>query len=387
MAINFQQVFERIVEIGRGAQARRQELDSRRSEALLALGSWSGRPGELREKIERACLEDPNLRCALPLGERLDAAFPAPVSENPVTLLAADGSQIAPDRHAAVLFSLLNVGAIVLRTGSNAAPEIFTDSRLYFDEEVANWTDGYVALRRDLDERKKILELAGGYPAPLVTLTDGPLQLWESRESNEVLGYEQALEQYLSILSQLQERGVITAGYVVKPSSNLFVRSLEIAMAPGDKGKDIHTYHPLPGVTDRWLFSRILGGGQRSSVFALQARSRAVYRGGLALHFFYINVGDDDHPSLARVEIPCWVAEDPRSLDLLHAALLDQCRIMGAQPYPYILHRAHEIAVVGIQERQQVEQMLALELRKMGVEVEEKSTKQSAKDLPGRGKK
>jgi hypothetical protein len=51
------------------------------------------------------------------------------------------------------------------------------------------------------------------------------------------------------------------------------------------------------------------------------------------------------------------------------------------------LHRAHEIAVVKFQDKQQVEQMLMLELRRAGVDVGEPSSKQIEKDLPGRGSK
>ena len=85
-----------------------------------------------------------------------------------------------------------------------------------------------------------------------------------------------------------------------------------------------------------------------------------------------------------RVEIPKWVADDEGKLNLLHAALLEQCKIMGAKPYPYILHRAHEIAVVKFEEKQQVEQLLTLELRQAGSEIDEESNKQSAKNLKGR---
>ncbi len=84
------------------------------------------------------------------------------------------------------------------------------------------------------------------------------------------------------------------------------------------------------------------------------------------------------------MEIPRWVADDVGKLKLLHLALLQQCRVMGARPYPYILHRAHEIAVVKYEEKKQVEQMLELELRRAGGEVEAGSNKQSAKDLPGK---
>jgi hypothetical protein len=90
------------------------------------------------------------------------------------------------------------------------------------------------------------------------------------------------------------------------------------------------------------------------------------------------------HPWLVRVEVPRWVAEDTDKLNLLQLALVQQCRVMGSRPYPYILHRAHEIAVVKFDERRQVEQMLELELRRAGSELETGSNKQSAKDLPGR---
>jgi hypothetical protein len=61
-----------------------------------------------------------------------------------------------------------------------------------------------------------------------------------------------------------------------------------------------------------------------------------------------------------------------------------QCRAMGSRPYPYLLHRAHETALVSFQDRAQVNQMLAAERHRGGVPVDEASNKQSAKDLPGR---
>jgi hypothetical protein len=74
-------------------------------------------------------------------------------------------------------------------------------------------------------------------------------------------------------------------------------------------------------------------------------------------------------------------------LDLLHGVLVEQCRMMGSKPYPYLLHRAHETAVVKMEEKQQIEQMLAMELRNHGEKMDDGSYKQSAKDLPGRTKR
>lgn len=52
--------------------------------------------------------------------------------------------------------------------------------------------------------------------------------------------------------------------------------------------------------------------------------------------------------------------------------------MMGSRPYPYLLHRAHETAVVKQEEKQQIEQMLAMELRKNNEELDEDLYKQSA---------
>jgi hypothetical protein len=388
MALNFQQVFEKIRQIGLGARARQETQAALRKHARSLLDAWAAKAAELNAKLERARQADPSLRCAIPLDEPLNFhAGLGNASNVPVTLIAADGSQIVPDRHAAVLFGLINVGAIVISNETGSAPQVLTDSQLSFDDEVINWTDGLVALQRDLAERKKLLAISKEYSPPLVTLTDGPLQLWEARESNEVLGYEKALAEYLSVLSQLQERGAITAGYVDKPSSNLLVRLLEVAITPENELATLHERHPLLGVSDLWLFDQLLQPGERSAVFALQARSKAVYEGSLALHFFYLNVGQAGHPKSARIEIPAWVAQNKAEIDLLHSALLEQCAILGARPYPYILHRAHESAVVSFQEKQQIQQLLAIELRKSGAELGEISGKQSTKDSGTAGRK
>jgi hypothetical protein len=395
MALNIQQVFEKIKQIGMGAQWRQESLDARRKRAQQLLDSWADKGAGLRDKVERARLADSNIRCALPLVERLDASAPEPLSDakegqNPVTLLAADGSQILPDRHAAFQYSLVNVGAIAMQPGSGKSPDIFTDSSLLFADELYTETgmvtEEAIEQQRDIAERRKLLELAPDYPEPIVALTDGPVELWGAKNGSED-DYRKNLEIHKSVLSQLQAENVTVAGYVDKPGADLVVRTLEIAdFSSPDEYKNVRKQHPLRGVTDRWLYG-FLPGGYRSAVFGLQSSSRLHYTGDLALHFFYLNVGEENHPWLVRVEFPRWVAEDAGKLTLLHTALLQQCRVMGARPYPYILHRAHEIAVVKFEEKKQIEQMLDLELRRAGAELEAGSNKQSAKDLPGRGKK
>ena len=392
MAIDFQQIYAKIREIGIGARERRERIENLRVHARHMLEEYANELDALRRIVERARDVDPNIRCALPLNESLAAHIPVPASVKEATLIAADGSQINPDRHASVQFCLVNVGAISMCLNSHQSPQIFTESELLYGDELdtatGTMTEGMIALRRDLKERAKLEELSREIAGPVVTFTDGPIELWGARGGEDAESYYESLTHYLSVLSRLQERGVITAGYVDKPAADLVIRLLELVEAQKDQPKNFRDYHPLRGVTDRWLYGEkgtpLLGPGERSAVFAIQTQSEKDYKGVLSLHFFYLNVGTQGHPWPVRVEIPRWVADDPVKLDLLHAALVEQCRIMGSRPYPYLLHRAHEVAVVKHEEKYQVEQMLEQELRRQDEEMDDISNKQSAKDLKGR---
>jgi NurA domain len=177
---------------------------------------------------------------------------------------------------------------------------------------------------------------------------------------------------------------VTTAGYVDKPGADMVVRLLEVAKAEEGNLAEMRKYRPFRGVTDIELYRDLLQPGERSAVFAVQSRSTRSYQGALALHFFYLNVGRPEHEWLARVEVPAWVVEDVDMLDNLHSVLVNQCQMIGTRPYPYLLHRAHETAVVNQEEKEQVTQMIVFELRNRGLEVAGASHKQSAKDLAGR---
>jgi len=394
MSLDFQQIYLKIQEIGASFRQRNARLEERRRLARALFRASAGDLEALCAAVEAAVEADPSTRCALPHQESLDAHHPTPAPPANATIIAAHGSQIYPDRHGAVHYGLVNVGAIVLQTASGKAPQIFTDSQLFYEEELLTpegnpLTEGLLALRRDLDERRKLDELASLYPAPVITFTDGGIELWGAKDAQDA-SFGRSLQTYKTVLSRLQSKGVTTAGYVDKPAADLVVRLLELLYLGRDpeKQKAPHNEHPFRGVTDRWLFGEkqnsLLGAGERSAVFALQSKTKKEYSGDLALHFFYLNAGSREHPWLARVEIPQWVADDPQKLNALHAVLVEQARMMGTKPYPYLLHRAHETAVVTHEEKSQVEQMLQLEIHRAGAETEETSAKQSAKDNPGR---
>ena len=386
MPINFQEVYARIQEIGQGARERKASLDERRALARNLLAAYSSELEALRRKVDSARQADQNVRCAVPLAEEIASTHPPAGEAVDATILAADGSQILPDRHAAIQYYVINVGAIAMQVGSGQTPEVFTDTQLHTLDEFEDtyFSDSQVALQRDVAERKKLLEISENRSGDVIALTEGQLELWGAVDSDNARDFEKSLQDYLEALKALEKRGVTTAGYVDKPGANWVTKMLELVTIGDAELKNHRRIRPLQGVTDLWLFGQILAKHERSAVFALQSRSAEKYSGSISIHFFYLNVGDEKHPKIARVDVPLWVAQDADALNSLHAALLEQSKLMSHAPFPYILHRAHEIAVVTHQEKEQIDQLLALSIRNNGGEVGEISGKQSAKNLQGR---
>ncbi len=391
MPLDYQQVRQQVSAMGEAAPQRIEVLRKKRQTASEILEHFATDIRSLQEKVDLAVSQNVNLRCAIPKEAPLDYRGHTPPIPESVTLIAADGSQINPDRHAAVDYYLVNIGAIQMKLHASEPPVTVIQSQLYFDEQLyttaGRITEGMVALMRDLRERTLLAELARDLEPPIITLTDGPLELWVGRgNALEDREFQESFNEYLAALRRLYLGGVCTAGYVDRPRGDLVVRLLEIATLSLDQidraGRD---YRPFLGVTDVDLFFTRLGPGQRSAVFGIQSRNADRYESELALHFFYLNVSrNEDHPYPVRVEIPAWVANNQEMLDSLHAVLVQQCQILGTHTYPYLLHRSHEVAVVTRDEIVQVENMIALEMHRKGIPVGDHSKKQAIKDLVGR---
>lgn len=386
MPINYQEIYTQIKEVGQGAKERRKKKEEAQELAQKLLETFSSELDALRSKVDSAKAADANIRCAVPLDEALASSYPVPDSV-PATLIAADGSQIVPNRHEALQYYVINVGAIAIQMGSGNTPDVETDTELKVLDEFddTHFSDSQVALMRDVAERKKLLEMAEKFSGTIIALTEGQLELWGAVDNENAREFEKNLQDYLNALEAMHKKGIIAGGYVDKPSANWFIKLLEIAATPQEELKNVRKTRLLAGATDYWMFSQILGEHERSAVFALQAKSAETYKGAISIHFFYLNVGSAKYPKIARVDVPQWVAANPSMLNALHAALIEQSKIMGnKQQFPYILHRAHEIAVVTHREKEEIDQMLSRELLSSGGEIGEKSAKQSAKDLQGR---
>lgn len=389
MPVNLLDIQRKLKDFSAQANAHQQAITHRHQELLNLMEGYANRLGELREIVDRAASRVPNLRCAVPRDEALDLVVPKPVLPRKATVLAADGSQINPSRHARVAFCVINVGVVKMELGSGRAPEIHRQSHLLdYDAlfQPGGWmiSEGMVALKRDLREREALVEFAGELEPPAISMTDGPLELFQEPQESEE--YNRTLDRYLEVLGRLHSLGLMTIGYVDKPGSDLVGRLLELAQISDDDLRDYqHQGRRFAGVSDVLLFQDLLRSpGDRSAFFMIYSKTALRFGKDLLPHFFYLNVGQPGKPHLARVEIPGWVANDPEKVGLLQAVLTEQAAILGTRPYPYILHRAHEVAVVTMPEHQHVEEMIVAEFSRRGIPLGEKSYKQFHKDLDTR---
>ncbi|HSM25258.1 MAG TPA: DNA double-strand break repair nuclease NurA [Anaerolineaceae bacterium] len=385
MPINFQQIRSAIQRFAQFTSAQAQLRAQYLETALSQLKLCAQESDWLNQQIEVALSINSDLRCALPTPEPIDQPVEPPISTSTIVLLAADGSQIIPNQHLAVQFGVINVG--LMRMSAGHTPQESIESDLLYANDILS-DQGYlvgeelIALRRDHKERSYLLQEAVKENEKVITLTDGPLELF--REGRESADYQRLLEDYLQILSEMADKDILTAGYVDKPRSDLVIRLLELTLQSQDQIAQKNKIRELPGITDADLFARILQPEQRSAIFKLQSHNARKFSGLLAIHFFYLNIGRVVKPQIARVEFPAWVLQSPQHIDLIHYHLLDQCKIIGAQAYPYILHRAHEVATVSFQEREHLTGLLQHSLLSQGLEPGEKSSKQFHKDSSGK---
>ncbi len=384
--IDYLQIKNQIGSFATQARMRQASLKQKTDLALRLLHREGAELEKYQQFVRSALCTDPGLRSAVPFTERMDAAIQVNGESPETTILAVDGSQINPSHHEAFDFALLNLGGIVYR--SPQAPHEIIRTTLLEPSDLAGrntvLTEEMLAMQRDLQERRLLLELANEIPAPVVALTDGTLEVYG--EPKQDPAFERPFGEYLAALREMAKKGLIVAGYVDQPRANLAARLLELGILGNKQQNSENEAHHLSGVTDAMLFTQILQPGQRSAIFAIQSRSAEKFSNEIGLHFFYLNVGRANRPQLARVELPAWVAQDATMVELLHKILLEQCRIMGANPYPYILHRAHEIAVVRLDEKDAVLSMLTAAFLGQELELGHTSAKQSAKDLKGRSR-
>ncbi len=372
MALELNKLTARIDEMGQVMAQRQAKHLELSSEARALLKANPAVTEELLAKIELAREQDAWRRGAVPLGEALVEPRTPEGLHTRVTLIAADGSQIFPDSDGISPYYLLNIGSIVLRRGSGQAPTVgsapeifFTDKEVYDDANELR-TAEYVGIQRqrreiealaDLAEQER-RELGGDLSQTILAMTDGPLLPWIRQDMNDSEAMAREIEFTAQQLERLHQARAIPVGYIDNPNSAYVLRLLElIRMKPETINREtLRAYH-YQHLTDRAIFDD-LQPNERTAVFTVHTDANRRYEAltNDRIAFVYANMArTKNEPVMARLEVPSWVAEDPRELDKAQAAIFANCEPEG---YPYVLARAHELAVVSANERARLEEML-----------------------------
>jgi hypothetical protein len=375
MTLELYRLLDKIEEAASTLASQRDEYERLAGEALERLVAHSDELEALKEKAEHARTTLGGIwRGALPTSEPIGEPYRPTEPVAPANhVIATDGSQIFPDRHGIAHYALINIGAIHTRPGSGQAPDEATFPDLIFgsqlrdDETAEPLQAAEVSRERDKQELGRLIDLSVRQENGVVALMDSPLLLW-------ILGTEPGqradLEAwFIEQLRRARDAGVLLAGYVDRPGSRGVAELLALApLNAADITKDnpaIRTFRDMP---DRIIFRRLLVPGERSALFVSGSpfnRILARQDAALEVAFFYLNVGTPRDPAIARVEAPRWVTDDPVRLGQLHYAIWEQCQAPGR--YPYVLARAHEIAVVGSDHRIELEALLANAMLRRGL--------------------
>jgi hypothetical protein len=361
MPIDYLQLSPHIEALGETALQHARELEERIPQALQDLHNMAEQdPAALKKRIEKA---GERWRGALPTTEAPDRSFSPPAMSGRLTVIGADGSQIFPDRHALTLYYLINIASISIEYQSGRAPRIRSLPKLFFNEEDLYYANEgliqneFISMLRDVWELQELADaVVEGGNYPILTLLDNGLLLYPRLQDGTMQRELDAmLKRYVVHLERLHKAGTALAGYIDRPSSAEVLRLAHLASLPDDATEEeaIKIY-PYRGAADRLLFSRILPPGHRSARFTGTTKQNKTFeRLGHSIQFFYLHTGYQD--LIARVEIPEWVAEDQDLLSIVHAGLLRECRTTGI---PYVLIRAHELAVINKGDRDSLERML-----------------------------
>jgi hypothetical protein len=400
MSLEFEKLTTAVADMARETNARREKQQHDLQQALSLLQeyatSWEITDQRLRNAIQRA--DEKFYRSARPLhhDDPLDQGLAPAVLPDRATIIATDGSQIVPDRHAPFLYYLINVGTITYYHGSGRPPDVESFPRLDFPRaDDADMDDAFAIstnLVNMLRDRAEIATLAAKVaeakeePGPTLGVLDQRLLYWPI--GNIPGGQDRVVvEAWQEAMSAVRAAGGWLAGFIDRPGKRSVLTMLKTVDLESSGGKisDLYRAAPYAELTDTDLFDAVLAPGQRSAVFVDISQHNNTFAGKEPENevcFFYLKTGEAPG-QLARVDIPMWVARDPQAVAATHALLFDQCRIIGN--YPYVITRADEIAVVGRRDQAELENRIALRLAEEDIHVLG-TAKQQSKDFARGGK-
>ncbi|MBI2856024.1 MAG: DNA double-strand break repair nuclease NurA [Chloroflexi bacterium] len=402
MSLDLHKIAGQIEEVASRLRTQDTDRAARLERALGILATAQPQTLEEKRVLSRATFLIPGMK------DSLAGRYPCPPLPPDYAVLAVDGSHIDVDRHLALQCYLINIGTVRIQYGHRPQAALDSEPRLYTGEDSMSIVEPsgtrsqaiegplLGALRTVEELRALATQVKESDPEmPILALVDGSLIMWSLsgqaypdfvRETLLEDGFLPALEELRALA---QNRPLALAAYVSLPRSTDAVNALRLdsRLCPYEAANcDMHCgtlrlgQRPCDGVSgvlDRDLFGSLLDDGERSDLFASTSSIVERYYGEHAVHFYYLNVGSE----MARVEVPRWVADNPRLLELTHALALDQSR--RGHGYPVAISEAHEQAVVTMGDREEFRLLVesALEGRRLPVYTSQKNQSKRLKWL------
>lgn len=327
---------------------------------------------------------------------------PAPALHS---VIATDGSQMAPNHHEIAYCYLLNVGRVVLHYGQACAPlldslpeVVYRAEDLYLSRQWGVRTEEWMGYQRTVSESAVLADLvqevvspgaiasAAGEvvqpslfeSAPCLAMVDGSLIYW-FLEGLPAEARDRILPPILAAWEQIRQLGVPLVSYLSASRSTEALNFFRLESCPypnpdcathcagAADNAPCQVFSPL---RDSLLWASSLKPGFRGPLWRSWARILDLYEEPQRIYFCYLHVGSE----VARVEFPAWVAEDRALLD--SALRLTLAQVQKGYGYPVALAEAHNQAVVRGGDRVRFfalleQQMLRAGLQNIGISYKE----------------
>ncbi|MEH2108563.1 DNA double-strand break repair nuclease NurA [Nostoc sp.] len=310
--------------------------------------------------------------------EPLETCIDIPVPPKIHTVIATDGSQIAPNHHEIAYCYLLNIGRVVLHYGQNrhplldSLPEVFyRPEDLYMSRQWGIRTEEWMSFRRTASEATVLAELAcdaAQKETPALAMVDGSLIYW-FLEQLPMDARDRILPPILEAWQQMRDAQIPLMGYLSASRSIETMNFLRLLACP----------HPVPDckshcpnqlekvpckifeqLRDTSVWATRLKPGQRSTLWRSNSPILELY-GDQTIYFCYVHVGTE----IARIEVPAWVAENGTMLDQALGLMLAQ--VQKGYGYPVAIAEAHNQAVVKGGDRARFFALLEQQMIKAGL--------------------
>jgi hypothetical protein len=312
------------------------------------------------------------------------------------TVLATDGSQIAPSHHEIAYCYLINIGRVLLHYGQSRLPLLDSLPEVFYKPEdlygSLKWgirTEEWMGYRRAVSEATALADLgcwwrsqqAGEDPSstavPILAMVDGSLVYW-FLEPLPTDARHEILSGILSAWERLRVAKVPLVGYLSASRSGEALSFLRLQACPYDH-PDCFTHCPIDAdaiarsyenkapcqvfdpLRDATFWASVLEPGQRSPLWRSSSRILDLYDDRLRVYFCYLHVG----PEVARVDVPEWVAQDRETFEMALSLVLGQ--VHKGYGYPVALAEAHNQAVVRGGDRARFFALLEREMIKAGL--------------------